>query len=71
MTTQATQTDHSLLDASIDELQLTLKTARLLKAQGIERIGELVEQTSRGIDVLRLERKRAIEVRDVLTSRGL
>jgi hypothetical protein len=70
MSKQATQADETLFGLSIDQLQLTLKTTRILKGQGIERIGQLVEISAAGMDKLRLERVRAIEIRDVLASRG-
>ena len=71
MTTQAARTDETMLELPIDQLQLTLETTRILKAQGIEHVGQLLEKTVGGTDALQLETKRAIEVRDVLASRGL
>ena len=48
MIMQVTQTDTAILDLPIDELALKLKTARTLRGQGIERIGQLVERTAAG-----------------------
>jgi DNA-directed RNA polymerase alpha subunit len=71
MIKQATQTDEAMLGLSIDQLQLTLKTTRILKSQGIERIGQLVKGLAAEAGELRLEQQSATEVRDVLASRGL
>lgn len=71
MTKQATRPDQAILELSIDCLELTLTTTQRVKAQGIETIGQLVEKTSAGTDELGLERKREVEVREVLASRGL
>ena len=70
MIQQSTHTNDAMLGLSIDQLQLTLETTRVLKAQGIERIGQLVERRAAGIAALRLQPVQAIEVRDVLASRG-
>jgi hypothetical protein len=71
MTKQATQEDETILDLSIDQLALTLKTTQALKAQGIGRIGQLVEKAAAGINELGLDREGPTEVREVLASRGL
>ena len=71
MTEQVNQTEPAILDLSIDHLQLTLKTARSLKENGIERIGQLVDRARSGLADLGLEREQVIQVKDVLASRGL
>ena len=67
----ATQTDEDVVSLSIDHLQLTLKTTRRLKAQGIERIGQLVERMTAGVDDLQLEPTQVVELKEVLASRGI
>jgi DNA-directed RNA polymerase alpha subunit len=72
MTRQATHMDEAILGLSIETLELTLKTNRALKRQGIERIGQLVEKVAAGMDDAGFEREEsAVEVREVLASRGL
>ena len=61
----------ALHELSIDRLELTLKTTQLLKAQGIERVDQLVKSATSGMEKIGLEQARAIEVREVLASRGL
>ena len=53
----------------IDALHFTVKTKRTLKARGIERVGELLDENS-GYESLGLSRERALEIREVLASRG-
>ena len=71
MTKQTQHTEEAILTSSIDQLALTVKTARLLKAQGVECIGQLLQKSTLGLDRLGLDQKAEIEVRDVLASRGL
>ena len=71
MTKLVAKTERARLGLSIDQLQLTLKTTQILKRQGIESIGQLVEKADVGIDDLGLEQRRQTEIRDVLASRGL
>jgi hypothetical protein len=71
MNKQTQNTDEATRALSIDQLALTLKTARVLKGQGVERIGELVDKAALGMDGLGLDLKAKTEVRDVLASRGL
>lgn len=70
MTEQLTHAGGAMVDLSIDHLELTLKTTRQLKKHGIERVGQLVERSRAGLAELGLERERAIEIREVLASRG-
>ncbi len=71
MTKRMNRRVSSLSEQPIGKLQLTLETTRILKAQGIERVKDLVELRSDERNKLGLGSKRAIEVRDVLASRGL
>jgi len=71
MARQTQHIDEAILTSSIDQLALTVKTARTLKAQGVERIGQLLEKAALGLDVMGLDQKAEIEVRDVLASRGI
>ena len=71
MKNEARPTIRALRAHPIAHLALTLKTARALKAHGIERIGTLVDRVSDGSGNLGLDAKRETEIRDVLASRGL
>ena len=71
MTKQTQHTEEAILTSSIDQLALTVKTARVLKSQGVERVGQLLEKAALGLDGIGLDRKAEIEVRDILASRGL
>ena len=45
--------------------------AELMAERGIERVGQLAERGGEGLTELGLDREEAIQVRDVLASRGL
>ena len=55
----------------IGQLQLTLETTRILKAQGVERVKDLTRAKAGGAHWPGLDAQREVEVRDVLASRGL
>jgi hypothetical protein len=59
------------MEQHIEQLQFTLETTRILKAHGVKRVKDLISARSDGTNLLRLDPKRAIEVREVLASRGL
>ena len=71
MTKRTNRTEASLSDLPIDQLQLTLKTTRMLRSKGIERTGQLIDRISDERNPLGLDSEKVIEVRDVLASRGL
>ena len=58
------------LNQSIDELQLTLRTSRILKSSGIEQIGQLLSRSERERRTLGLDSRSEVELREVLASRG-
>ena len=62
--------EHTLSSLSIDQLQLTLETTRILKTQGIHRLEQLLDAQAGGLESLGLAPQRTIEVRDVLACRG-
>ena len=56
----------------VDELELTVRSANCLKAEGIERVGDLIQRTE--TDLLRtpnLGKKSLTEIKTVLAERGL
>ncbi len=57
-------------DTPVAELQLTLRTTRILKAQGIETLGALRALNDRARKNLNLSPEGELEVREVLASRG-
>ena len=64
-------TSDPFLDRPIEHLELTRRTIRSLKNQGIERIGQLVEKAAAGFEPSGFERpESAIEIREVLATRG-
>lgn len=71
MTTRDMRQEQSILQLSVAHLQLTLRTARVLKAHDINSIGELVEKTENELTDIGLERQGRVEIREVLASRGL
>ena len=71
MTKRTNRNQASLSDMPIDQLQLTLKTTRMLRSKGIERTGQLIGRISDERNPLGLDSEKVIEVRDVLASRGL
>jgi DNA-directed RNA polymerase alpha subunit len=71
MTTLATRPEQSKLRSPVDHLQLTLKTARVLKQHDIMNIGQLARMTERELADIGIGSQQRIEVREVLASRGL
>lgn len=71
MTTRNPENEPSNLDQSIDRLQLTLRTAGVLKQHEITTIGRLARTTERDLADIGLTRQARCEIRDVLASRGL
>jgi len=65
------QQNDSLLQLRIENLQLTLRTIRTLKLQGLLNIGQLAGKTDSDLADIGLEQQGVIEVREVLASRGL
>lgn len=62
----------SLASLPIDELNLTVRSANLLKAEGIFTVGELIERSETSlIKSPNVGRKSLNEIKDVLTSLGL
>ena len=55
----------------VDRLQLTLKTARILKEQEIYDLRELVAKSDRDFVRTGLNSQQRIEIREVLASQGL
>jgi DNA-directed RNA polymerase subunit alpha len=56
----------------VDELELTVRSANCLKAEGIERVGDLIQRTE--TDLLRtpnLGKKSLTEIKTVLAEQGL
>ena len=67
----ATEMDPGLL-RKVDELELTVRSANCLKAEGIERVGDLIQRTES--DLLRtpnLGKKSLTEIKTVLAEQGL
>ena len=67
----AAEMDPGLL-RKVDELELTVRSANCLKAEGIERVGDLIQRTE--TDLLRtpnLGKKSLTEIKDVLAKQGL
>ena len=65
------ETDPGLL-RKVDELELTVRSANCLKAEGIERVGDLIQRTE--TDLLRtpnLGKKSLTEIKTVLAEQGL
>jgi DNA-directed RNA polymerase subunit alpha len=61
-----------ILLRSIDDLELTVRSANCLKAESIHYIGDLIQRAE--VDLLKtpnLGRKSLTEIKDVLASRGL
>ena len=61
-----------ILLCPVDDLELTVRSANCLKAESIERIGDLVQRTE--VELLKtpnLGKKSLTEIKDVLASRGL
>ena len=70
-TRRASEMDPGLLQ-KVDELELTVRSANCLKAEGIERVGDLIQRTE--TDLLRtpnLGKKSLTEIKTVLAERGL
>lgn len=68
---RASEMDPDLL-RKVDELELTVRSANCLKAEGIERVGDLIQRTE--TDLLRtpnLGKKSLTEIKTVLGERGL
>jgi hypothetical protein len=70
MTKRTNRQESPLEELPIGQLQLTLETTRILKTRGIESVKDLIDAQSKP-NRLRLDPRRAIEVREVLASRGL
>ncbi|MCY4452055.1 MAG: DNA-directed RNA polymerase subunit alpha [Immundisolibacterales bacterium] len=67
----ASEMDPGLL-RKVDELELTVRSANCLKAEGIERVGDLIQRTE--TDLLRtpnLGKKSLTEIKTVLAEQGL
>ena len=67
----AAEMDPGLL-RKVDELELTVRSANCLKAEGIERVGDLIQRTE--TDLLRtpnLGKKSLTEIKNVLAEQGL
>ena len=67
----AAEMDPGLL-RKVDELELTVRSANCLKAEGIERVGDLIQRTE--TDLLRtpnLGKKSLTEIKSVLAEQGL
>ena len=71
MTIRAEQQDQSVLGLSVDHLELTLKTARVLKTHNIKTIRQLAEISESELADIGLGSEGRIEVREVLAPRGL
>ena len=71
MATQGIPQKQSVLESSIDQLQLTLKTAGVLKEHDIQSLGQLVSKTERELADIGIGSQRRIEIKEVLASRGL
>ncbi len=71
MTQRRNRKETPIEELPIGELQLTLETTRILKSQGIEQVKDVLDARSGETSWPGLESRRAIEVRDVLASRGL
>lgn len=57
---------------SVDDLELTVRTANCLKAEQVYYIGDLVRKTENElIKIPNLQRKGLIEIKDILASHGL
>ncbi len=68
---RAAEMDPGLL-RKVDELELTVRSANCLKAEGIERVGDLIQRTEN--DLLRtpnLGKKSLTEIKNVLAQQGL
>ena len=68
---RAAEMDPGLL-RKVDELELTVRSANCLKAEGIERVGDLIQRTE--TDLLRtpnLGKKSLTEIKTVLAEQGL
>ena len=70
MTKPAYNNESRLEELPIGQLQLTLETTRILKAQGIERVRDLLAARSDGKTWSGMDAQKMIEIRDVLASRG-
>jgi DNA-directed RNA polymerase alpha subunit len=71
MTTRYAGQDRSELNLSVDRLQLTLRTKRVLKQHDIKTIRQLVGTTENELADIGLAVQGRIEIRDVLASRGM
>ena len=71
MTTRYVRQEQSALSLSVDRLELTLRTARVLKTHDIKTIGQLVGKPENELADIGLAREGRIEIREVLASRGL
>lgn len=71
MTTRRVRHEQSALHSSIDRLELTLRTARILKQHDIETIAQLARKTESELAEIGLARQGRIEIREVLACRGM
>jgi DNA-directed RNA polymerase subunit alpha len=60
------------MSSRIDELELTVRTLSILKAENIRCVGDLVQRTETDLlNIPRLGHKALNEIKEVLTSHGL
>ena len=71
MTKQNSTPEASLLRQPIDRLELTLRTARVLRQHEITMIGQLAGKSERELADIGVSAQGRIEIREVLASRGI
>jgi len=63
--------EHPILLRRVDELEITVRTARLIAAAGIQLIGDLVQRDEYDLSIAKLPSEAVTEITEVLELRGL